>query len=287
MLALAQSRAFIQTLLGKHAGLAAGELQVVTSGDRIQDRPLYEVGGKGLFVKEIEEALFAKTADLAVHSMKDVPSVMPDGLAIVCTPKRADARDALISPKYGTLANLPEGATVGTSSLRRQLVLKRTRPDLRFLPLRGNVDTRLRKVEEGECDAIILARAGLDRLGKSGLAMDLLSPEASLPAVAQGALGIEARIEDEGIRAILAAVHDHETGIVVGAERGVLAALEGDCRTPIAAYATHEGETLRLRTFVAEPDGSKVREIEESIAWPNDEKTAEAFGRDIGARLRH
>ena len=200
-LALAQCRAFIARLRTAHPDLEMIEEQVVTTGDRIQDRPLSEVGGKGLFVKEIEEALLELRADVAVHSIKDVPASLPDGLAITCIPKREDPRDVLVSPKHGTLAKLPEGATVGTSSLRRAAMLLASRPDLRIVPLRGNVDTRLRKVEEGEADAIVLARAGLVRLGLEDRATEVLSPDVSLPAVGQGALGIESRIADEDTRA--------------------------------------------------------------------------------------
>ncbi len=176
-LALAQCRAFVARLKGAHAELELIELQVVTSGDRIQDRPLSEVGGKGLFVKEIEEALLARTADLAVHSIKDVPGVLPDGLAITCIPLREDPRDVIVAPRFGTLMELPPGAKIGTSSLRRSVALLAARPDIVLVPMRGNVDTRLRKVDAGECDAIVLARAGLVRLGLEGRATDVLAPE--------------------------------------------------------------------------------------------------------------
>lgn len=285
-LALAQCRAFVKTLTDAHAGLEVEEVQIVTSGDRIQDRPLSEVGGKGLFVKEIEEALLDGRADLAVHSIKDVPGVLPEGLAIVCIPPREDARDVLVSPKFATLAGLPSGAKVGTSSLRRAVALTAKRPDIVIVPLRGNVDTRLRKVEAGECDAIVLARAGLVRLGLEGRATEVLEPEVSLPAVGQGALGIETRADDQKTRALLSVVHHAETATCVWAERGVMVALEGDCRTPLAAMATRTHEGMTLHAFVAEPDGSRFRRLSRSTQWPADERAAEAFGREVGEALK-
>ncbi|MCW5836243.1 MAG: hydroxymethylbilane synthase, partial [Labilithrix sp.] len=210
-LALAQCRAFVARLAAAHPGLELVEEQVVTTGDRIQDRPLSEVGGKGLFVKEIEEALLERRADIAVHSIKDVPATLPDGLAIACIPLREDPRDVLVAPRHGTLAALPAGARIGTSSLRRAANVLAARPDLVIVPLRGNVDTRLRKVDAGEADGIILARAGLVRLGLGDRATEVLSPEVSLPAVGQGALGIEARVDDAATRALLASLADTTT----------------------------------------------------------------------------
>ncbi len=290
-LALAQSRAFAAALRSAHPGLELVEKTVVTSGDRIQDRPLSEVGGKGLFVKEIEEELLAGRAHFAVHSIKDVPAALPDRLEIACIPAREDARDVLVAPKHKTLAELPERATVGTSSLRRAVSLHVVRPDLVIVPLRGNVDTRLRKVDEGEVDAIVLARAGLVRLGRGDRATSILEPDVSLPAVGQGALGIEApRADVGGVRALLAALHDAQTAMCVAAERGVVIALEGDCKTPLGAYAMRaerEGRSiLDLAAFVAEPDGSRLRRAREHVAWPSSEQEAEAFGRQVGARLR-
>jgi hydroxymethylbilane synthase len=285
-LALAQCRAFCAALKAKHPALELVEEQVVTSGDRIQDRPLSEVGGKGLFVKEIEEALLERRADFAVHSIKDVPGFLPDGLALVCIPARADARDVLVAPKHGTLAALPKGARVGTSSLRRFVSLKAARPDLDLQPVRGNVDTRLRKVDAGEFDAIVLARAGLVRLGLEGRATDVLAPEVSLPAVGQGALGIECRTDDASTREVLLAMHDPVTATCVAAERGVLIALEGDCKTPIAAYAERVDAELHLRAFVAEPDGSRRRAGERTVPWPAREADADALGRELGHALK-
>jgi hydroxymethylbilane synthase len=285
-LALAQCRAFVARLKSAHPALVPEEKQVVTTGDRVQDRPLSEIGGKGLFVKEIEEALLDGSAHFAVHSIKDVPAVLPSGLGIVCIPVREDPRDVLVSPKYKTLAALPQGAKVGTSSLRRQLMLRAARPDLTFVALRGNVDTRLRKVEEGEADAIVLARAGLVRLNLQDRATEVLSPEVSLPAVGQGALGIEARIVDTSIVALLAALHDAETATCVAAERAVLGALEGDCKTPIAAFAQKEGTSMRLRAFIANPDGTHPRTRDVRVDWPSTEADARTLGDRIGHELK-
>jgi hydroxymethylbilane synthase len=285
-LALAQCRAFCAALRAACPGLELVEEQVVTSGDKIQDRPLSEVGGKGLFVKEIEDALLQGRAHFAVHSIKDVPGLLPPGLALVCIPERADARDVIVAPKHGTLAALPKGARVGTSSLRRMVALKRARPDLDIVPVRGNVDTRLRKVDAGEYDAIVLARAGLVRLGLEARATDVLSPEDSLPAVGQGALGIECREGDHTTREILSAMHHAETATCVAAERGVLIALEGDCKTPIAAHALRAGKQMRLRAFVADPDGGRYRDADLSVEWPSSEEGAEKLGRGVGKALK-
>ncbi len=295
-LALAQCRAFVARLKQAHPDLDLVEEQVVTTGDKIQDRPLSEVGGKGLFVKEIEEALIERRADIAVHSIKDVPAALPDGLAITCIPKREDPRDVLVSPRYGRLVDLPNGAKVGTSSLRRAACLRAARPDLVIVPLRGNVDTRLRKVDAGEADAIVLARAGLVRLGLEGRATDVLSAEISLPAVGQGALGIESRIEDESTRARLEALADPETSRAVHAERGVLIALGADCKTPLGAFAERvagdDGSSrMRLRAFVvANPDLTAftveaIRRDDETLPWPSSDQEAQAFGERMGKRL--
>ena len=284
-LALAQCRAFIARVKAAHPDLELVEEQVVTSGDKIQDRPLSEIGGKGLFVKEIEEALLEKRADIAVHSIKDVPAKLPDGLAIVCVPKREDPRDVLVSPKFGSLAKLPQGARVGTSSLRRAVSLKAARPDLEIVPMRGNVDTRLRKVDEGQCDAIVLARAGLVRLGLEARATDVLEPEVSLPAVGQGALGIEARADDEHAKNILEPLHDMATALAVAAERGVLEALGGDCKTPLGAYAELVESRMFLRAFIANPDGSNRRAAERAAPHPMNEEDSRKIGFDLGKSL--
>ncbi|MGO9839189.1 MAG: hydroxymethylbilane synthase [Polyangiaceae bacterium] len=284
-LALAQSRAFVALLQGGDGSIVAQELQVVTSGDRIQDRPLADIGGKGLFVKEIEDALLEGRADFAVHSMKDMPGLMPAGLAIACVPRREDPHDVLVAPRHRTLDALPRGARVGTSSLRRARSLEALRPDLVVVPLRGNVDTRLRKVEAGECDAIVLARAGLLRLGLEGRATEVLALGVSLPAPGQGALAIECREDDAPTRTLLTRLHDPETAICVSAERGVLVALGGDCRTPLGAYAERTGDLLRLRAFVAAEGPSGVRTAERVFHWPADDAEAARMGRTLGDYL--
>jgi hydroxymethylbilane synthase len=283
-LALAQCRAFVARIAALHPGIELVEEQVVTTGDKIQDRPLSEVGGKGLFVKEIEEALLERRADIAVHSIKDVPAVLPDGLAITCIPAREDPRDVLVAPAHRTLAALPPGAKVGTSSLRRAVGIRSARPDLVIVPMRGNVDTRLRKVDGGECDAIVLARAGLVRLGLEARATEVLEPEVSLPAVGQGALGIETRIDDVRTRDLLAALTDETTSRCVHAERGVLFALGADCKTPLGAFAERAGAQMRLRAFV-ESENSRVARQEETASWPATDEEATAFGRRVGERL--
>ncbi len=256
-LALAQSRAFARALEGAVPGLAVDELQIVTSGDRTQDKPLQDIGGKGLFIKELEEALLDGRAHFAVHSIKDVPAELAPGLALACVPAREDPRDALVTRTGQTLAELPAGARVGTSSLRRAVAILTARPDLLTEPVRGNVDTRLRKVQEGQFDAIVLALAGLKRLGWAERATEILSPEVSLPAIGQGALGIECRDGDEETAATLARLADPESSICVAAERAVMAAVDGSCRLPVAAYAVRAGDALHLRGMLADPDGTK------------------------------
>jgi len=255
---------------------------IKTTGDRITDRPLAEAGGKGLFTKEIEEALIAGSIDLAVHSMKDMPTVFPAGLDVPCFLPREDPRDALIG-KVGRIADLPAGAVVGTSSLRRKAQLLARRGDLRVVDLRGNVDTRLRKCERGDVDATILALAGLRRLGIEAKAAAVIEAGEMLPAVAQGAIGLEIRTDDSRLRDLLRPLDHAPTGIAVTAERAVLERLDGSCRTPIAALAV--GRTfgrLRLDALVARPDGSKV--IRTAREGP--EADALEMGRDAGEELR-
>jgi hydroxymethylbilane synthase len=285
-LALAQARAWCSSLRDAHPGLQINELHVVTTGDRVADRPLQEIGGKGLFLKEIEEALLEGRAHLAVHSIKDVPASLAPGLLLAAIPRREDPRDALVSRSGASLLDLPPGARVGTSSLRRSSLLRRVRPDLLYIPLRGNVDTRLRKVREGEVDAAVLALAGLRRLGLAGEVTQILDPEVCLPAAGQGALGIECRAEDHEVRALLRVTNDLETAVAVACERGVLLAAEGSCQLPIAAFARREGSKLRLRAMVADPDGSRMRFADEQSPWLADEDEARRFGAEVGARLR-
>jgi hydroxymethylbilane synthase len=284
-LALAQARAFVRTLGELAPGREFRELHVLTSGDRVQDRALAEIGGKGLFVKEIEEALLAGEADFAVHSLKDVPPELAPGLVIGCVPKREDPRDVLVTSSGKSLMELPPGSRIGTSSLRRRVQLLRQRPDLEIVVLRGNVDTRLRKCREGEVDAIVLARAGLLRLGRADEATQVLAPEVMLPAVGQGALAIELRAGDETTGGVLAAAHDEETGIAISAERGVMRAVEGNCQTPVAAYAERRGNELWLRGMLAEPDGSRLRSREQRSPWPRPEE-AERLGLELGEMLK-
>lgn len=286
-LALAQTRAFWNELVKRNPGLSVEELPLVTQGDKTQDRSLQDIGGKGLFIKELEEALLDGRADFAVHSIKDVPAELASDLCIACIPAREDPRDALISKSGLGLPDLPKGSVVGTSSLRRALSLLSARPDLRIEPLRGNVDTRLRKVAEGPLDAAVLALAGLKRLGLAHRAAEILSPEISLPAIGQGALGIECRSRDEAILSVLSTMNDVETSICVSAERAVMAALSGNCRTPIAAYAERRGGQLFLRAFVAEPDGTRMRRGERWTAFPAHADEAKRLGDDLGTELKH
>ena len=285
-LALAQAQEVRGRLAAAHDELAAeGALEIVvikTSGDKIQDRTLAEIGGKGLFTKEIEDALLQGAIDVAVHSMKDVPTWLPEGLAITAVLPREDPRDAFFSNRGARLADLPAGAVVGTASLRRQAQVLMARPDLKVVPLRGNVGTRLRKLAEGQADATLLAMAGLKRLGEAGRVTAPLEPEEMLPAVAQGAIGLEARVADERTGAWLAALDHRETAARVGAERACLEVLDGSCRTPIAALAELEGAELRLRALVAMPDGSRAHRAERRGPAAD----AEALGRDAGAELR-
>jgi hydroxymethylbilane synthase len=234
---------------------------IKTTGDRVLDRPLSEIGGKGLFTKEIEEALFANEIDVAVHSMKDMQTALPDGLAIGAVLPREDPRDAFISLKYATLGELPSGAVVGTSSLRRKSQLLNARPDLRVIDFRGNVETRLRKLRDGTADATFLAVAGLKRLGLEDRITAVIPIKDMLPAVAQGAIGLEIRANDEATAALVAPLNDADTALAVTAERTFLERLEGSCRTPIAGYATLEGDCLSFLGQVLSPDGNKKYDV--------------------------
>ena len=284
-LALAQSRAFVRELVTANPSLSAEELTLTTSGDRFQDQRLQDIGGKGLFIKELEEALLDGRAHFAVHSIKDVPAELVPGLHLACIPRREDPRDALVSKSGARLAELPRGAVVGTSSLRRAVSLQLARPDLRIEPLRGNVDTRLRKAAEGEFDAIVLALAGLRRLGLEDRVTEALEPSVCLPAVGQGALGIECRIGDATVESALSRLADAETSIAVEAERAVMATVGGNCRMPIAAHATREAGEFVLRAFVAAPDGTNLRRGERRTAWPATSEEAARVGADLGREL--
>ena len=258
-LALAQAREVQARLEAAHQGaMLAFELHIIkTSGDRIQDRLLSEAGGKGLFTKELEEALLAGIIDLAVHSMKDMPTVLPAGLTVACFLPREDVRDAFIGRSVRSLAELPRGASVGTASLRRQAQVKRLRPDLAVVPMRGNVETRLRKLEAGDADATLLACAGLKRLGLESRITSPIPVEQMLPAVAQGAIGVEVRAGDERLADLLAPINDQSTALTVSAERAFLARLDGSCRTPIAGLAELEGARFVFRGEILTPDGAQ------------------------------
>lgn len=255
--------------------------KIRTSGDKIVDVPLAKIGGKGLFVKEIEEALLAGEIDLAVHSMKDVPAQLPEGLEILCVPQREDARDALISRAGLSFKDLPQGARIGTASLRRQAQLLNARPDLRLEMLRGNLDTRLRKLKEGQFDAIVLAAAGLRRLAWAQEITEYLDPVVSLPAIGQGALGVEGRSNDHFVRSLLDRLNDQATQTTVTAERAFLHRLEGGCQVPIAAYATLSGGQLLLEGLLATVDGKTV--IRDRVQGKSQE--AHVLGVQLAERL--
>ena len=285
-LALAQANEVRRRLAAAHGDLAAdGAVEIVvirTSGDRLQQGTLAESGGKGLFTKEIEEALLAGSVDIAVHSMKDVPTWFPDGLVIDCVLPREDPRDALISAKAKRIADIAEGATVGTASLRRKAMLLHARPDLRVVNFRGNVDTRIAKLEAGEADATFLAMAGLNRLGRTGIGATPISADEMLPAVCQGIVGIERRQGDDRAADVLAALDHGETAVRAAAERALLAGLDGSCRTPIAALAEVSGGRLSLRAAIVRTDGSGLlaTEREGQVA------DAAALGADAAEELR-
>lgn len=248
----------IRSGIERRTGRPVEITKIKTTGDMILDVPLARVGGKGLFVKEIEEALLGRRIDLAVHSMKDVPTDLPDRLVIAAITRREDPRDAFLSRRYPRLEELPAGARVGTSSLRRQTQLLGLRPDLRIESLRGNLDTRIRKMEEGLFDAVILAAAGIRRLGWEAKITQYLPPEVSLPAIGQGALGIEIRRDDPETLETVSFLNDLETACAVRAERGFLKRLEGGCQVPIASFGRTEGETIFLEGLVGRPDGSQI-----------------------------
>lgn len=288
-LALAQARMVRATLAEADPALAAEdavEIVVVrTTGDQVLDRPLAEIGGKGLFTKEIEEGLLAGRLDLAVHSMKDMPTRLPDGLTISAVLPRADPRDALIARGPRSVAELPRGTVVGTASLRRAAQLMAARPDLRVVPLRGNVQTRLRKLDAGEVGATFLAMAGLERLGLAEVVSAALEPEEMLPAVAQGAIGIECRSADDPVLELLSRINDADTMVRITAERAFLGALDGSCRTPIAALAELAGDRLRLRGLVARTDGSEVARIEAASSPQNAARIGTETGDELRGRL--
>jgi hydroxymethylbilane synthase len=284
-LALAQARAFARDLAAHWPGLDIEELQVVTTGDKVQSTPLSEVGGKGLFTKEIEEALERGDAHFAVHSFKDVPAEVSPKFAIACVPRRADPRDVLVTRSGAGLAALTSGSRIGTSSLRRAMQLMLVRPDLIVVPLRGNVDTRLRKLDCGELDAIVLASAGLARLGLSARVTEALDPAMVVPAPGQGALAIECRAADETTRAALAPLTDADTEIAVACERGVMHAVGGNCTVPFGAHASREGDAMRLSAILAGATGDPPHRIQRTVPWPKAPAEASEIGREIGKAL--
>lgn len=260
---------FVRKQLFQVSGVEAEIFIIKTSGDKMQQAPLTQIGGKGIFIKELEEALLEETVDLAVHSVKDIPTETPSRLHFPAVCRRDDVRDCLVSSKGATLANLKQGARVGTSSLRRQAQLHHNRPDLDIRELRGNVDTRLRKVESGEYDAIILSKAGLDRLGWSQKITEALSPEISLPAVGQGAIAIQARVKDTEAADILGKLDDAETRTAVIAERALLAALQGGCQVPLGAWARIDRGELVMDAVVCSVDG--VQYVRQRATAPPDQ----------------
>jgi len=261
-------------------------LGMTTKGDQILDRSLSKVGGKGLFVKELEVALEEGHADLAVHSLKDVPMDLPEGFALACVMEREDPRDAFVSPRYASIGELPQGAVVGTSSLRRVVLLRALRPDLKIEPLRGNLDTRLRKLDEGNYDAIVLAAAGLKRLGLAQRIRAVFEPEQMLPAAGQGALGIEVRAGRRDLIDILAPLAHQTTWLAVAAERAVSRAMGGSCSMPLAAYATVSGGSLQLRAAWGDPDGQLPLVRAQSAAAVADLDRAAELGTGVAGQLR-
>ncbi len=284
-LALVQAR-MVRSRLAAATGMSEDGIELVvirTTGDLIQDRSLAEEGGKGLFTKEIEEALLDRRIDLAVHSAKDMPTILPKGLVLAACLEREDPRDVFISRKARSLAELPRGATLGTASLRRQAIAKRARPDLSVMPLRGNVETRLRKLEAGDVDATLLALAGLKRLGLLEHATDIMSADEFLPAVGQGAIGIETRENDARVSGITVRIDHSDTSTAIACERAFLAALDGSCKTPIAGHATVIGDAVQFRGLIARPDGTAAHDI----AGAGNRKDAAMIGTEAGRELKH
>jgi hydroxymethylbilane synthase len=281
-LAMWQARHIRSRLLALYPAASVEIAGMTTEGDRRLDASLQKIGGKGLFVKELEEALAAGRADIAVHSVKDVPMMLPRGFALAAITERADPRDAFVSNRYSGLSSLPGGARIGTSSLRRACLLRARFPQLEVVPLRGNVPTRLARLDEGHCDAAVLAAAGLKRLGLEHRITRLLSPAESLPAPGQGALGIECLADRADLLAWLAPLGDPATARCVAAERAFSRALSGSCNVPLGAHAQLEGGRIRLRGFVGAPDGSRILSGEEE--GPGE--AAEALGAALARRLR-
>ena len=280
-LALWQAEEVSRQLKQHHPELEIELVKMVSKGDKFLDAPLAKIGGKGLFVKELEQAMLDGEADIAVHSMKDVPMEFPEGLHLSVIMEREDPTDAFVSNKYKNLQDLPENARIGSSSLRRQLQIKEMMPSAEMLNLRGNVNSRLQKLDDGEFDAIILASAGLIRLEFEERIADRIAPEQSLPSVGQGAVGIECRVGDTEIEALIAPLNHHDTSTRLSAERAMNHRLHGGCQVPIAGYAVLEGEEIYLRGLVGRPDGSEV--VRAQIRGPRDR--AEALGTELADQL--
>ncbi|AKH21057.1 hydroxymethylbilane synthase [Sedimenticola thiotaurini] len=280
-LAMWQAEHVAKLLKETHPGLEVELVGMSTQGDKILDTPLAKIGGKGLFVKELEQGMLDGRADIAVHSMKDVPVELPDGLHLAVIMEREDPRDAFVSSRYSRLEELPEGSVVGTSSLRRQCQLADRRPDLKIVPLRGNVNTRLRKLDEGEFDAIILAAAGLIRLGYQPRIASYIETGDSLPAIGQGAIGIECRIDDERVNALIKPLHDGDTACCVEAERAMNHRLMGGCQVPIAGFAVLNNGKLFMRGLVGEPDGSRIMRTERSAPASEADSLGIAVAEDL------
>jgi len=280
-LALWQAEHVAALVRAAHPSLEVELIKITTQGDRILDRPLADIGGKGLFIKELEVALAEQRADIAVHSMKDVPAELPAGMTLAAMLPRADARDAFVSRQYATLDSLPQGARVGTSSLRRQCQLLLVRKDLNLIPLRGNVDTRLRKLDEGEFDAIVLASAGLIRLGLAERIAQFIPVEQSLPAVGQGVIGIECRVDDKHALSCVQVLDDASAQTCISAERAYGHRLEGSCQSPIAGYAELVGTEIRVQGLIASPDGQRV--FRDAVVGPA--RDAASLGKALAERL--
>lgn len=281
-LAMLQTQTVRDALVAQHPGLNVEIVEIAVMGDQIQDRALSEVGGKGLFTKELDRAILDGRCEAAVHSMKDVETWLADGIALICITEREDVRDAFLSPKAGSLDELPAGAKVGTSSLRRKAQVLARRPDLDVVLFRGNVQTRLRKLDEGVADATMLAMAGLNRLGMTHVATAALEPETLLPAVSQGAVGVTAAADREDLKALFQPLNHAETNLRVTAERAFLDVLDGTCHTPIAGLAELDGDRVRFRGLVAREDGTRVLRTERT----GPAAAAEALAREAAHELR-
>ncbi len=283
-LALWQAEHVAERLEQAFPEIKAELVKMVTKGDKILDAPLAKIGGKGLFVKELEQGMLDGFADIAVHSMKDVPVEFPEGLHLAVILDREDPRDAFVSNTYDSLASLPANAKIGTCSLRRQSLIKEKFPDAEILSLRGNVNTRLAKLDAGEYDAIILASAGLKRLGMAERITECLDPSDSLPAIGQGAIGIECRTDDKEVNAFLMALHDEQTAVRVSAERAMNARLNGGCQVPIAGFAEIQGDVLVMRGMVGSPDGSILYRAERQGTFAQAEEIGVAIADDLLAQ---